>query len=192
MADTSDETRSAVSVRFALDAPEWGRAGMAALRAGPLGRWLRPTLWILALTGPLGAIAAISLGAGTVAEVVGTLVPWEILMVFWLGFFEFWPPLLAPMMLRRMQGREEEREEERVVSEAGLDVAGSLDATYVGWAAIGWVRETPEFFLFRGYRDTYFVPKRLLSETQLTRVRQLTADNCHSPVHLLPGSGRAT
>ena len=165
---------------------------MAALRAGRLGRWLRPTLWVLTLTGPLAAIAAISLGAGTIAEVVGALVPWEILMVFWLGFFEFWPPLLAPLMLRRMRGRDDGREEERVVSEAGLDVAGSLDATYLSWTAVAWVRETSEFFLFRGYRDTYFVPKRLLSETQLARVRQLAALNCHTQVHLLPRSGRAT
>jgi len=192
MTDMAHETAPTVSVRFRLDAREWGRAGMAALRAGRLGRWLRPTLWVLTLGGPLAAGAAIRLGAGTVAEVVGALVPWEILTVFWLGFFEFLPPLVAPLMLRRMRSRGEEREEERVVSQAGLDVTGGLDATYLSWAAMGWVRETKEFFLFRGYRDTYFIPKRLLSETQLARVRQLAAQNCHTQVHLLPTSERAT
>ncbi len=188
MTDTPRETPPPVSVRFALDGREWGRADMAALRAGALGRWLRPTMWVLTLAGPVAAAAAVGLGAGTVAEAVSVLVPWEFLTVFFLGFFEFLPPLLAPMMLRRLRSRGELREEERQVSEAGLDVAGGLDATYLSWAAIAWVRETPEFFLFRGYRDTYFVPKRLLTDAELARVRQLAAQNCHTRAHLLPAA----
>jgi hypothetical protein len=161
---------------------------MVALRSGRLGRWARPTLWVLTLTVPALSIAAVLLGTGTLSEVATGVAPWEILLLLFLGFFEFWPLHYFPWIVRRIRGREEER----VVSESGLDVAGSLDAAYVPWSEIRWVKETQEFFLFRGPRDAYFVPKRLLTENQLVQIRHLVIAHCAAPAQLLPGAGRAT
>ncbi len=108
--------------------------------------------------------------------------------LFFYAILALWPSVMAPLNARRIRGRPEER----TVSEAGLDVAGSIDATFLPWADTRWTGETPEFFLFRGPRATFFVPKRLLTEGQVGRVRSLASQHCVAPIRLLPPAGRAT
>jgi hypothetical protein len=171
-----------------MEAREWARASLAALRANPRTRWMRPATRILPLIVPVPFFVAVLLRAGTGAEVLNAAVPWEVVALMPLFALEFWSRVGTRMLLRRFGGRNEER----AISEAGLDVAGMWDATFVPWSEMRWVAESGEFLFFRSYRETYFVPTRLLSDSALERIRGLVRAHCSDPIRLLPGARRAT
>ena len=165
-----------VSVTFTLEGAEWGRAMKAVELAALRARWLRPTLWTLPFLVPLPFLVAIILRAGSASEVISAAVPWEILALMWPLIYEFASQLSSRMLLRRMRRRGEDLVlEERGVSAQALWVRGNCDTTYLPWSSIAWVKETPEFFLFQGPTDTYFIPKRLLGEHELAEVRRLVS-----------------
>jgi hypothetical protein len=188
MVDTTHQADAALSLRFELDAKEWGRAELAAIRATPFGRFTWHATRILPLIVPLPFAAAVLIGAKPTLDVITTGAPWELLALLFYAIYPLWASLGAPLIARRIRGRPEER----IVSDAGLDLAGSIDATFVPWAEVRWVRETPEFYLFRGPRAVYFVPKRLLTDSQDRHLRSLLSEHVRVPVQLLPGAGRAT
>jgi len=173
-----------VSVAFPLEGAEWGRAASAALLAHPRARWLRPALWALPIIAPLPFIVAIVLGAGSVSEEIGALLPWEITALFGPLAYEFGSRLLPRLLLRQRRKRGEDLGlEERGLSAQALWVRGNWDTTYLPWSLIAWVKETPEFFLFEGPTDTYFIPKRLLGEHERAEVRRLVSTCGPAAIH---------
>ena len=188
MADATHETDAVVAVRWVMDPAEWGRANLAALGADPRWRWIRRAAWTLPLIVPLPFIAALAFRGAALAVVLNTAVPWEITSLVPVFALEFWSRMHPRITLRQFRGRDEER----VVSAAGLDVAGSWDATYVPWSEIRWVTESAEFLFFRSSRETYFIPKRLLGEEGLKRAVGLAHAHYRGPIRLLRAAGRAT
>jgi hypothetical protein len=182
------QANAAVTLRFELDAREWGRAELAASQATPRWRMIWLACRVAPIVVPLPFAAAILLGARPIADVIDAAVPWELLALLFSAIFPVWRRVIAPLQARRLQGRPEER----TISPAGLDVAGSLDATFVPWAQMRWVCESADFFLFRSPRATYYVPKHLLSPDQDAQLRSLVAQNTGAPIRMLPGAGRAT
>jgi hypothetical protein len=184
---------STVSVAFTLEGAEWGRAMKAAELAEPRARWLRPALWTLPFLAPLPFIVATVLGAGSLSEVFGALVPWELLALMWPLMYEFSAQLFSRLHLRRMRrGGEELVFEERGLSERALWVRGNWDTTYLPWLSIASVKETSEFLLFRGPTDTYFIPKRLLGDHELAEVRRLVSTCGPATIQPAPPRGRVT
>lgn len=112
-----------------------------------------------------------------------------------LGFlhrFEVWPFLLAgglatvlPTLGSLLRGRDPDQWR-LVISSDGLTEQRATE-TVTPWSRIKRVAETQEFFLFfrgRGYR---YLPKRVLSDTEVLDVRRLVAAHIHEPdkAHLL-------
>jgi len=187
------EFEPTVSVAFTLAGAEWGRAMKAVELAAPRARWLRPALWTLPFLVPLPFLVAIVLRAGSLSEVISAAVPWEILALMWPLMYEFASQLSSRMLLRRMRRRGEDLVlEERGVSAQALWVRGNWDTTYLPWSSIAWVKETPEFFLFQGPTDTYFIPKRLLGEHELAEVRRLVSTCGSAAFHPPLERGRLT
>ena len=188
MADTNHERDATVSLRFELDAKEWRRADVAAIRATLFGRIMWNATRILPLIVPLPFAAALILGTGPPLDVISAAVPWELIALFFYAGYALWPSLTAALTARRSRGRPEER----TVSQAGLDVAGSIDGAFVPWADIRGIQETSEFFLFRSPRAVYYIPKRVLSESQAGQVRALVSEHASMPIRLFLQARRAT
>lgn len=126
-------------------------------------------------------------GSTPAEDVFVPMIPWFLLSAF---FWQLstWAHRLTPYANRRqLIGREEVR----TVSEAGLDVSGAVDATFLPWAHVVRLIETDDFFLFLGglYR-THSIPKRLLDHEVQDTVRRLARNNLPAQrLSLSPGTG---
>ena len=167
---------SAVSVHFDLDGAEWGRAARASYLALPGVRSYGVVLRTLPIAMALPLFAAWVLHTGPVNGVLPAFVACEGVALFALLFDEVWSRVLPRLQVRRMRrGVADLALEERWVSEQGLFVRGNWETTFLPWSLIAWVKETPEFLLFRGTDVTHFIPKRLLNDDDLSKVRLLSA-----------------
>ena len=170
--DVPQPSPTHVTVRFDWTAEEHARALGLEATLRPFSRTLRRVLrslpWLV-LGGTVllwGLTDASGFSAGV------TMLPWFLLAIFWWSLGTWAPQLITWKLKRRLVARAEER----TVSDAGLDVAGGLDATFVPWTGVERVVETDEFFLFTcGPSRNHYIPKRTLSSAELAQVRSLVS-----------------
>jgi hypothetical protein len=189
MTDLPPGFESAVSVRFPLDGAEWCRASRAGFLALPGVTSYHVVLRTLAVAIPLPLLFAWYRGIGPLGPILPAFVACEFTALLVLLTTEAWERLHPRLEARRMRRQVEETVlEERWVSERGLFIRSNSETTFLPWSLIAWVKETPEFLLFRGPSEAYFIPKRLLDDTELRRVRALAAterpDALRSPKNL--------
>ena len=191
MSDAPPGFDSAISVRFALDGAEWARAARAAYLALPGVRSFRVVLRTAPIAMLLPPVAAWFLGYGPIGGIIPALVGCEGAALFVLVFEEVWSRVLPRLDVGRMRRDADDVVlEERWISERGLFVRGNEETTFLPWSLIAWVRETPEFLLFRGPAATHFIPKRLLGDNDLARARELAASVPTEAVQGSEGRGR--
>jgi len=191
MSDVPPGFNSGISVRFALDGPEWARAARAAYLALPGVRSYRVVLRTVPIAMLLPSVLAWFHGTGLIGGIIPALVGCEGAALFALVFEEVWSRVLPRLDVRRMRRDSEDVVlEERWISELGLFVRGNEETTFLPWSLIAWVRETPEFLLFRGPGATHFIPKRLLGANDLVRARELAASVPTEAVRGIEGRGR--
>lgn len=171
-----------VSSVFDFDSSEYYRA-LRVVSRHTAARWLSWGFGALALV-----LAAVSVrdGWGRVSPVALFLnaLPWVLLGVFWVAFL----PISQRRAARSLPKRDASVQgpQERTVDASGFHSRGNGVALDVPWHAMVQGLESDEFFLFFYSKQlAYYLPKRVLSGTQIEEVRTLMRSGLGERARLL-------
>ncbi len=160
-----------VTVTYDFDPKEHYKAARAVTRL----TWFRWVPWIAAAIVLLLLAVEVFLphwGEYDAWELFMTSLPWLLLGVFWIA--------LLPWSQRRGARRIAKRDpsvrgpQERTIDEAGYHALGNGVRVEVPWHAMAKAVESDRFFLFFYNKQcAYYIPKRVLSDSQSADVRTL-------------------
>jgi hypothetical protein len=124
--------------------------------------WYRAAKWVVVAVLVAGtAVAVLELVGGKAADAIG-LVPWLLLVLFWMLLFARLGPWLQTRQFRRHDPNVSYPFVHTLTAD-GLHVATHTTETDLKWAGMEKVRETPSTFMFYySKRCAYYLPKRAI------------------------------
>ena len=171
-----------VSTVFDFDSSEYYRA-LRVVSRRTAARWLSWGFGALAL---VLAVLSVQDAWGRVSPLALVLngLPWVLLGVFWVAFIPIshrWAARSLPKRDASVRGPQE-----RTIDANGFHSRGNGVALDVPWHAMVRGVESAEFFLFfYSNQLAYYVPKRMLSGTQIGEVRTLMRSGLGERARLL-------
>jgi hypothetical protein len=160
-----------VTAQFEFDRDEYQSALRETWAFNP-GRWVLPVMGIVVPAVMLWVAVGQYWGEINAKAAIVSAVPWLMLSAFYLS--------MLPLMQRAAARRALENDpalrgvQVRTVDEAGVQVVGAGFAQQLLWADLVRAVETDHFFLFfYNKRVAHYLPKRVLTESELHQVRVL-------------------
>jgi hypothetical protein len=173
------EASEAVEARFDWRADEYAEVIQHLNREKLRSRGWRVAIGVAGVVVAWQLIQAAVYSDDIVTGVV-TAVPWIVLVVFWAWALIRGTGWLAARRARKLDSRVANEQLHRIDSEGVFVDTGAGTAT-LPWSGMTRAEELPRFFLWYWHAEgAHYTPKRVLSDAQLQRVRDLIGRHVQS------------